>query len=80
MKTKVPHDLNFETFLTTDKNVCNYSPDMNKYLSLPISSEGGSAIVDISSDCKNDLIITSIDETTGKQILEIYMGVYDSNN
>ena len=52
------------------------SIEKNRFLNQPFA-DGGSAIVDITSDCKNDLLITS--KNGDKTILEIYKGLDVSN-
>lgn len=59
----------FELFLYGEGNC---SVEKNRFLGKPFG-DGGSAIVDITSDCKNDLLITS--KEGDKTILEIYKGL-----
>ena len=69
----------FSDYLTTTKEICKSSASTNAFLDKKISNKGSSAIIDITSDCKNDLLLTSEDDK-GNLILEIYRGVYDSDN
>lgn len=72
------NDTTFDSYLTKDTTICTPSSSVNAFLDKPFSDNGASAIVDITSDCRNDLIITSQDGEN--KVLEIYKGVIDSNN
>ena len=73
----VPHSEQFLNYLANKGDGCETSSSTNAFLDKKISYRGASAIIDITSDCKNDLLLTSEDDK-GNLKLEIYRGIYDS--
>lgn len=74
--TTEPQVYEFETLISTNRNLCNAS---NKHNRLQFNSPNSNGYVDIDGDCLNDLIIDSYDSTTKTRYLEIWKAVIEND-